>query len=128
MRQDQATSAARPFVLLLHLPAPNSPLDPHWDLMIQDGDHLLTWRVPSQPRAGQEQVVQQIAAHRLEFLDFTGELTEQRGRVEQVARGMLEPTRWENDSISGTLRGSSSCFEITLERGSAPDQWTLSVA
>src|SRR5262245_61559573 len=54
----------------------------HWDLMLEEGETLATWRLSALP--GRERLVipaERIGAHRLAYLDYEGPLSGNRGRV-----------------------------------------------
>jgi hypothetical protein len=88
----------------------------HWDLMLQTGDHLATWRLACLPltrrRAKRDRRVatgglrpqrvkglpgpdhaallqaQRIADHRIEYLSYEGPLSRDRGHVRRVDEGI----------------------------------------
>ncbi len=99
------------FVLLRHECPPAFGKPSHWDLMLEDGDSLLTWSIAELPVAGGNPVdAERLSDHRLAYLDFEGPLSGNRGEVQQVDAGEFRwlqrepaPTRIE---LSGqTLRG-----------------------
>ena len=59
----------------------------HWDLMLEYGDHLATWELPKPLDVGTRLDVVQLANHRLEYLDYEGPLTRQRGTVSRYDWG-----------------------------------------
>ncbi|HEX8916133.1 MAG TPA: hypothetical protein VF796_27540 [Humisphaera sp.] len=67
--------------------------DPHYDLMFEtySGSDLATWRSAVWPIGGDAvTVLTRIKDHRRAYLDFTGEISGRRGRVDQVAAGQCE--------------------------------------
>ncbi len=147
-------SLIRPFVLLRHeLPA-GAALASHWDLMIQSGDRLATWRLSTELTATPQQTVEQIGNHRLEYLgpivvpsppprgrghgegaesttnhptDLDFPLSNNRGTVRQVARGEFHVQRWTDDDIAGELRSPAGLTAIHLSRTSDSSLWILDV-
>lgn len=106
MRQGQPTDlrSIRAFVVLQHeIPAADQAS--HWDLMIEADGALVTWRLPHDWSSAAAQVVERIPDHRLEFLEWEGELTNNRGSVAQVDRGEIVIHAWTDDEISGWLSG-----------------------
>ena len=88
--------------------------DVHWDLMLQEGDHLTTWQTPAPPERWSEIPLhcQKIFDHRLKYLTYEGPLSNNRGEVYIVTAGTYQPIqitendwqiRLESDSMSGLL-------------------------
>jgi len=71
----------------------------HWDLMLQAGDKLRTWRLAQAPdKPGAEIVATAIGDHRLMYLDYEGPVSGGRGCVVGWDKG----TYWEE--IPRTVR------------------------
>lgn len=64
----------------------------HYDLMLEDGQRLLTWRLAVEPNLSQSADVQaeQLPDHRHAYLDYEGPVSRQRGYVRRKACGELE--------------------------------------
>jgi DNA polymerase ligase (LigD)-like protein len=80
------------FVLLQH-DHPNL----HWDLMVEAGEVLQTWRLPSVPIAGAVLPATRIGDHRLVYLDYEGPVGGNRGQVMRWDGGefeWLEQSEW----------------------------------
>ncbi|MCH2182317.1 MAG: hypothetical protein MK108_09960 [Mariniblastus sp.] len=75
------------FVILFHQTPESAERADHWDLMIQSGDSLMTWALESSPLAGRVMTAVRLADHRLEYLDYQGPLSDDRGVVSRLARG-----------------------------------------
>ncbi len=79
--------AALMFVLLEH----QTDSGVHWDLMIETTgrDRLATWRLARNPIALPDEAIaaEPIGDHRRVYLDYEGELSDGRGRVERVDGG-----------------------------------------
>lgn len=63
---------------------------PHWDFLLETGEHLTTWRLLSLPNS--QGVAQTISAerlpdHRKMYLDYEGPVSGNRGQVQRVDRG-----------------------------------------
>lgn len=63
---------------------------PHWDLMLEDGGVLRTWRLLAEPAAGQVVRAEQLADHRLAYLDYEGPVSGGRGSVARWDHGTYE--------------------------------------
>lgn len=70
------------FVVLIH----DYPVL-HWDLMLEDGEALRTWRLEKEPAAGAEMGAESLLPHRLAYLDYEGPVSGGRGRVTRFATG-----------------------------------------
>lgn len=91
----------------------------HWDLMIQHGEALRTWRLPvgGVPTGDHPVPVERIGDHRLAYLDYEGPISGGRGHVWRLDRGKA---RWINDdppSMRVELRGKvfNGIFQISDE-------------
>jgi hypothetical protein len=99
------------FVLLRHeLPAGASESS-HWDLMLEDGDVLLTWRFVELPtETGGPVAAVKLADHRREYLTYEGPVSGGRGEVRRVDAGefawvLREVERVEIDATGELLLG-----------------------
>src|SRR5437764_266524 len=59
----------------------------HWDLMLEAGGALCTWRLEAWPRDGVQIRAELIGDHRLAYLDYEGPVSGNRGRVERRDEG-----------------------------------------
>ena len=107
------------FVLLEH----DHPIR-HWDLMLEVGPVLWTWRLDAIPILGVSCQASRVADHRLIYLDYEGSIGGNRGEVRRVADGEFA---WVEDTpcrIVIRVRGASFSGAFTLERGQG-GEWTL---
>lgn len=79
------------FVILVHSPGPRSIRPLHWDFMVEDGDQLLTWALVREPTYDVEIEAEELAPHRLAYLELEGEISDGRGIVTRWDRGVC---RW----------------------------------
>jgi hypothetical protein len=70
------------FVLLLH----DHP-HVHWDLMLQAGDVLWTWRLAAPPDRRERVEATRIGDHRVHYLDYEGPVSGNRGQVRREDHG-----------------------------------------
>ena len=67
----------------------------HWDLMLENHGVLLTWSLEPQPALWQRETITAAATqrpdHRLAYLDYEGNISGGRGRVERLESGDYEP-------------------------------------
>jgi len=85
----------------------------HWDLMLEQGDVLLTWQLLREPvnRESLPIPARRIGDHRKAYLDYEGPITGNRGTVRRVDSGSVEIIDNTADGcrfvlIGGSLRGS----------------------
>ncbi|MEK6675248.1 MAG: DNA polymerase ligase N-terminal domain-containing protein [Planctomycetota bacterium] len=96
------------FVILHHTGFGNE----HWDLMLEQGEILLTWRLEVDPtiRSNFPMGATRIGDHRKAYLDYEGPLSGGRGSVRRLDRGGLEwvatsPDRYEFHANGTVLKG-----------------------
>jgi DNA polymerase Ligase (LigD) len=90
------------FVILRHEnPSATPPV--HWDFMLESGSVLQTWALESEPAAGHEIVANQLADHRLVYLDYEGPITQNRGSVTQWDAGQYTIVGSEATLTAGRL-------------------------
>jgi hypothetical protein len=53
----------------------------HWDLMLEDGGVLRTWRLLEEPAVGRTVPAEKLPDHRLAYLDYEGPVSGDRGNV-----------------------------------------------
>lgn len=89
--------------------------EPHYDLMIETGDSLATWRIPERdwPRflSGERITIHRIENHRRDYLEYRGQVSDDRGTVIPVDRGtyggVLHTDTGSVLTISGELTGGT---------------------
>lgn len=134
------------FVLLYHECPSGCERPSHWDLMLESGDALRTWALPQLPQAWHkvhattarlqttcppislENVVsaEQLADHRLAYLDYEGPLSGGRGHVQRVDAGTLTANSESADRLNVTLAGNGLRGGLSIHRLSANDtHWRL---
>ena len=79
----------------------------HWDLMLEQGDTLATWRVPVAPFEWAGEIVRcrKSFDHRDIYLTYQGEITGGRGEVRIVASGQYQPIDVKEDYWQVSLNG-----------------------
>lgn len=117
-------------VTLLHtLPAPQSDLT-HHDWMLEDPTqppgvgNLITFRVAKPMRAWPDSAdadarpiyIEQIQPHRRAYLDYEGDLTGNRGRVERVETFTFTVEHWADDAATVNIVDADWQGTVTLRR------------
>lgn len=94
----------------------------HYDLMLESGNALRTWRL-SEPPEEEPVAAEPLADHRLDFLEYEGPLSGERGSVTRWDSGTFE---WECDTgdlIRIRAKGIRVAGDLELQkvpRDSAP--------
>lgn len=111
------------FVILLHT---GWGAD-HFDVMVADGPHLVTWQVVADPAdlaIGASVPARALPNHRPVYLTYEGPVSRRRGHVRRVAAGTYDCLARTADRWHVRLTGErwAGEFELTRDSGSA---WTL---
>jgi len=90
----------------------------HWDLMLEKGEVLTTFRLEQPPEAASAGTVQatKIFDHPLRFLTYEGPVQKGTGKVRLVERGTCDVLD-EKDAITLRLDGTILRGDFTLTRG-----------
>jgi len=80
-------SSTQKYVVLHHVLSAGQ----HWDLMLQTGAKLATWQLaaPPPPPPGGSIAARRIGEHRMDYLEYEGPVSGDRGNVSRVDRGSL---------------------------------------
>ena len=98
----------------------------HWDLMLETGDVLRTWRLASPPESGKTIAAIFLADHRRMYLDYEGAVSGNRGRVSRWDAGTLDWEKEDRDCIAVILKGARTCGTAVMKR-SRGDEWTFTL-
>lgn len=113
------------FVILHHV----GHGDEHWDLMIDRGDALATWRLSRLPAPGEcaAIVAVRIGDHRRDYLEYEGPVSGNRGTVQRVDRGGAELRHCDADEWRVTFLGSRlrGRHRLTRQGGERGEAWLL---
>ena len=114
------------FVLLHHVVPPTFPRPSHWDLMFEVGDSLRTWAIekPLLPDAPQILTATKLANHRIEYLDYEGPVSNERGVVARLAHGEFEILSSTNTLFEAELRGENLSGVLRLGAATKSD-WSV---
>jgi hypothetical protein len=72
----------------------------HWDLLLEEGDHLRAWRLLVEPTFDVPIAAQALPDHRRMYLDYEGPVSNDRGTVARWDHGEYERI----DAGAGELR------------------------
>ena len=94
----------------------------HFDLMLEEGETLLTWSFDAFPESGL--TCKCLFDHRLRYLDFEGDIGGSRGSVARVESGTFDMIARMPESFHIALRGARLRGNFRLVQ-SDEDVWTL---
>ncbi len=119
------------YVILLHeLPAGHElarGAAKHWDLMLEWGPALRTWALACEPAYGMTCDAEQLADHRLAYLDYEGPVSGNRGHVTRWDAGQYEIVSRAEDFLNLTLQGPILPCRLSLKKGDGNHFWRVSV-
>jgi len=95
-----------------------TPSGVHWDLMLEYGDILMTFRleIPPQEVLGDPVRAVKIFDHPLRFLSYEGPVQQGTGRVRIVDRGTCRLNDQKEDRLTFELSGAVLRGNYTLSR------------
>jgi bifunctional non-homologous end joining protein LigD len=98
--------------------------DVHWDLMLESGHILKTWRLDTSPEhIGNEPIsAEKISDHDVKFLTYQGIVNKGLGRVSIIDEGIIETIGETEQTIRLHLHGKILSGDFVLEYLSQ-DQW-----
>jgi hypothetical protein len=115
------------YVILRH----NHP-ELHWDLMLEEGDVLKTWRLPEPPEidpasdeSSLDLTAEALPDHRLVYLEYEGPVSGDRGEVSRWDRGTFTLLERSEDQLVALLTGDELAGRITLKKTDQENQWSL---
>jgi hypothetical protein len=97
----------------------------HWDLMMEAGPALRTWRLAAPPAAGAEVEATPLGEHRRLYLDYEGPLSGDRGRVARWDHGTFTWESEEEGLVAVRLDGARLQGLLRLQRQTA-ESWRAS--
>lgn len=110
------------FVVLWHEMPPSSNRASHYDFMLERGATLRTWTIIALPAQGATVEGQSLDNHRLDYLDYEGPVSGDRGHVTPFDRGTYRVSRETDDMLVVDLRGEKLRGRLTIERSREADQ------
>ncbi len=117
----------RKFVLLRHELDEDQPARSHWDLMIESGSMLWTWRLERLPHDNDQVLAEAIADHRPVYLEFEGTLSDRRGHIQRIDAGEFRPSQWSDRRIVGRIHGNVLHGDLYLSRRGLLSSWSLEI-
>lgn len=100
----------------------------HWDLMLEQGDALATWRLDRRPHSPADLPLPAIrlADHRSAYLTYEGEISRGRGRVRRVDEGQQRMIR--QSDVEWVFELAGRCLSGRFRLGHLEgERWTFEV-
>jgi hypothetical protein len=88
----------------------------HWDLMLEAGGMLRTWRLAAPPEPGVSIAAEPIGDHRTLYLDYEGPVSGGRGTVQRWDAGTFTGEVDAPDALTVRLEGQRLRGRLTLGR------------
>ncbi len=117
------------FVILHHETPPGYDRPPHWDLMLKSDRALRTWALAEPPCAGRLIAAEELADHRLAYLDYQGDVSGGRGSVVrwdggtyELLSGDLQRETFGQTALRLTMHGQRLIGEVTLTPAQTPHE------
>ena len=117
------------FVVLLHETLPGYPRGAHLDLMLEQEGMLRTWALDKPPLPGEIVSAERLPDHRLEYLDYEGAVSRERGVVSRVDSGRYEVLQETATVLAVRLEGQRIHGTLTLlAEDAALHRWRVSLS
>lgn len=117
------------FVVLRHETPPGFPRGLHWDLMLEQEGALRTWALAAEPTPDCEIEADELAVHRVAYLQYEGTVSGDRGSVERWDEGQFTVLQESSDLLLLQLNGRRLLGLARLQRRTDdPVHWTFRVA
>ena len=88
----------------------------HWDLMLEVGEVLWTWRLEANPWLDTPCRASRIADHRRLYLEYEGPINGDRGSVKRIDAGEFVWIEETGEQVSIELTGKDRSGVLTLPR------------
>jgi len=98
----------------------------HWDLMLESGEVLRTWRLTRPPEPGRAVSATATFDHRRVYLDYEGPISGNRGQVSRWDYGTFSWRESEEDRLELELTGMRLRGVLSMRRSTDPE-WVLTV-
>ena len=116
---DRRNQGGQRFVLLRHELPESAERGSHWDLMLENRGVLLTWELPQLPPGPLPATFEQLGirllpSHRIEYLEYEGPVSDDRGTVRRVDCGAYQLTNTSAGAIKVNAIGSRFHIELLV--------------
>ena len=110
------------YVILYHQMPAAADRRSHWDLMFEVSTGLRTWAIETQPKPGLQAAAMALPVHRLEYLDYEGPVSRNRGVVKRIdsgtyLTGTVDAAVWKIQLKGRLLRCRLTLQEVEHHQG-----------
>lgn len=113
------------FAILEH----DGPRGLHWDFLLETGEALSTWALAEAPDCAGPIDAESLAEHRIEYLDYEGPISGNRGTVTRWDSGTYQFIRQTDHELVLSLDGQRLRGTATLARvGDDARRWRFSMS
>jgi hypothetical protein len=95
------------FVILAHSGSKSYKPGRHWDLMLERGGRLRTWELTMPPGEARTIPCRVLPDHRIEYLEYEGPLSRDRGTVERWDAGEYQTLHDDASEVLVELHGQT---------------------
>ncbi len=92
----------------------------HWDLLLENGESLKSWRVRQNLLVQHVQIIERLADHRIIYLDYEGPVSGNRGTVLRWDEGELIRFDRQQESLCVELKGNKIAGAIRIDLPEQP--------
>ena len=93
----------------------------HWDLMLEVDGGMRTWALEAPPSEGVAVRATELGMHRLDYLDYEGPVSGNRGSVRRWDSGTYEVLSKTPAELNLTIRGERLAGRMALRRDPADE-------
>ncbi len=104
------------YVVLRHEIPHSARAGVHWDLMLECDGVLRTWALALEPTANREITAESLPDHRLDYLEYEGPISGNRGEVRQWDQGQYEMQSDTENEIRLAIDGQQLAGTVSLRR------------
>jgi hypothetical protein len=97
----------------------------HWDFMLEREGVLRTWRLTQEPDSYDSIEAEQLADHRMAYLDYEGPVSGGRGEVRCWDRGDFDVIEWTTSRLVTKMSGTRLKCIASLDRVGAGSAWAF---
>ena len=98
----------------------------HWDLMLEHDGVLRTWAIPVEPSSPLSCDAERLVDHRIQYLDYEGPITGNRGHVTRWDAGEYQVLTETEQQIEVELDGLRLSCHLAMRQKNSAHFWSVS--
>jgi DNA polymerase ligase (LigD)-like protein len=104
----------------------------HWDLMLEVEGRLRTWALDAPIEMKVDVPARALPDHRMDYLDYEGEVSGGRGTVRRWDRGEYEVLEWAPERVrvklmGAQLVGDAELLRLCRDEDESPVEWVFRI-